>query len=101
MKHTSTVLKPTTPFHTLVEFVDADDKINDKIHTHDLTLEVNSIKNQLQTRNLDVQQSEQLMFTQPRDPNKKHEPAYKRYCSNCHKTNHSMSTCFKKREDKD
>ena len=86
MKHTSTVLKPTTPFHTLVEFVDADDKINDKIHTHDLIFEVNSIKNQLQTRNLDIQQSEQLMFTQPRDPNKKHEPAYKKYCSNCHKT---------------
>ena len=75
MKHTSTVLKPTTPIHTLVEFVDADNKTNDKIHTHDLTLEVNSIKNQLQTRNLDIQQSEQLMFTQPRDPNKKHEPA--------------------------
>ena len=65
VKHTSNVLKPTTPFHTLVEFVDADNKTNDKIHTHDLTLEVNSIKNQLQTRNLDLQQSEQLMFTQP------------------------------------
>ena len=77
MKHTSTVSEPSKPFHTLVKLVDAEDIANDKIRTHDLTLEVNSITNQLQSQNLETQQSEHLMFTQSRDPNNKHKPAYK------------------------
>ena len=40
-------------------------------------LGVSSIANELQSQNLEPQQSEQLMFTQPRDPNNKHKPAYK------------------------
>ena len=39
------------------------------------------------------------MFTQPRDPNNKAKPAYKKYCSYCHRTNHSISACFKKQRD--
>ena len=39
------------------------------------------------------------MFTQPRDPNNKHKPAYKKYCSYCHRTNQSISACFKKQRD--
>ena len=39
MKHTSTASKPSIPFHTLVKRVDAEDIVNDKIRTHDLTLE--------------------------------------------------------------
>ena len=35
VKHTSTVLKPSIPFHTLVKLVDAEDIANDKIRTHD------------------------------------------------------------------
>ena len=58
-----------------------------------------SITNQLQSQDLDIKQSEQLMFTQPRDPNIKHKPAYKKYCSYCHRTNHSISACFKKLRD--
>ena len=77
VKHTSTVLEPSISFHTLVKLVDAEDIANDKIHTHDLTLEVNSITNQLQSQNLETQQSEHVMFTQPRDPNNKHKPAYR------------------------
>ena len=45
VKHTSTVLEPSIPFHTLVKLVDAEDIANDKIRTHDLTLEGNSITN--------------------------------------------------------
>ena len=75
MKHTSTVLEPSIPFHTLVKLVDAEDITNDKVRTHDLTLEVNSITNQLQSQNLETQQFVHLMFTQPRDPNNKHKPA--------------------------
>ena len=39
VKHTSTVLEPSFPFHTLVKRVDAEDIANDKIRTHDLALE--------------------------------------------------------------
>ena len=99
VKHTSTVLEPSIPFPTLVKLVDAEDIANDKIRTHDLTLEVNSITNQLQSQNLETQQSEHLMFTQPRDHNNKQKPTYKKYCSYCHKTNHSISACFKKQRD--
>ena len=39
------------------------------------------------------------MFTQPKNPNNKNKPAYKKYCSYCHRTNHSISACFKKQRD--
>ena len=58
VKQTSTVLEPSIPFHTLVKLVDAEDIANDKIHTHDLTLEVNNITKQLQTQTLNSQQSD-------------------------------------------
>ena len=99
MKHTSTVLEPSIPFHTRVKLVHAEDIANDKIRTHDLTLEVISIANQLQSQNLDMQQSEKLCFTQTRDPNTKQKPAYKTYCAYCHRTNNSNSVCFKKQRD--
>ena len=75
VKHTSTTLEPSIPFHTLVKLVDAEDIANDKIRTHDLTLEVNNITKQLQTQSLHPQQTDQVMFTQPRDPNTKIKPA--------------------------
>ena len=75
MKHTSTVLEPSIPFHTLVKLVDAKDIANNKARTHDLALEVNNITKQLQTQTLDSPQQKQLMFTQPRAPNNK-KPAY-------------------------
>ena len=93
------MLEPSIPFHTLVKLVDAEDIANDKIRTHDLTLEVNNITKQLQTQTLNSQQSDQIMFTQSRDPNNKTKPAYKKYCSYCHRTNHSISACFKKQRD--
>ena len=59
-------MKPSISFHTLVKLVDAEDIANDKIRTHDLTLEVNNITKQLQTQSLHSQQSDQVMSTQPR-----------------------------------
>ena len=91
VKHPSTVLEPSIPFHTLVKLVDAEDIANDKIRTHDLALEVNNITNQLHTQTLEPSSQEQRMFTQPKDPNNKNKPAYKKYCSYCHRTNHSIS----------
>ena len=75
VKHTSTVLEPSFPLHTLVKLVDAEDIANDKIRTHDLALELNNITNHLQTQIFDSSQQEQLMFTQLRDPNNKNNPA--------------------------
>ena len=99
VNYTSTVLEPPIPFHTLVKLVDAEDTANDKIRTHDLTLEVNNFTKQLQTQSLNSQQSDQIMFTQSRDPNNKTKAAYKKYCSYCQRTNHSISACFKKQRD--
>ena len=99
VKHTSTVLEPSIPFHTLVKLVDAEDIANDKIRTHDLAFEINSITKQLNTQTLDHSSQEQLMYTKPKDPNNKNKPAYKKYCSYCHRTNHSISACFKKQRD--
>ena len=99
VKHTSTVLEPSIPFHTLVKFVDAEDIANDKIRTHDLALEINNITKQLNTQTLEPSSQEQLMFTQLKDPNNKNKPAYKKYCSYCHRTNHSIPAYFKKQRD--
>ena len=77
VKHTSTVLEPSIPFHTLVKLVDAEDIANDKIRTHDLALEINNITKHLNTQTLDHPSQEQLMYTQPKDPNNKNKPAYK------------------------
>ena len=71
MKHTSTVLEPSIPLHTMVKLVDAEDIASEKIRTHDLALEVNNITKQLQTQTLDSSNPEHLMFRQPRDPNNK------------------------------
>ena len=76
VKHTSTVLEPSIPFHTLVKLVDAEDIANDKIRTYDLALEINKITKQLNTQTLDPSSQEQLMFTHPKDPNNKNKPAY-------------------------
>ena len=92
VKHTSTVLEPSIPFHTLVKLVDAEDNANEKIRTHDLALEVNNITKQLHTQTLEPSSQKQLMFTQPKDPNNKNKPAYKNFCSYCHRTKHSISS---------
>ena len=36
--------------------------------------------------------------SQSRDPNNKTKPAFKKFCSYCHRTNHSISSCFKNTE---
>ena len=78
VENTSFVLESSIPFHTLVKLVDAEDIAKDKIRSHDLTLEIISFTNQLQLQNLETQQSEHLVFTQPRDPNNKHKSAKKK-----------------------
>ena len=52
MKLLRTVLESSLPLRTLVQLVDVEDITNDKIRTHDFSLELNSITNQLQSQNL-------------------------------------------------
>ena len=39
------------------------------------------------------------MVTQSGDPNNKSRPAYRKYCSYCHESNHSISNCYQKQRD--
>ena len=48
VKHVTTVLEPSIPFHTLVRHVDSEDIANEKIRTNDLALEKKT-KYQLKT----------------------------------------------------
>ena len=41
------------------------------------------------------------MVTQPGDTNNKSKPAYKKYCSYCHKNNHGVSHCYQKQRDEE
>ena len=42
-----------------------------------------------------------IMDTQLGDPNNKSKPAYKKYCSYCHKNNHGVSNCYQKQRDEE
>ena len=64
VKHTSTVLEPSIPFHTLVKLVDAEDITNEKIRTLDLPLEVNSLTSKLSSHTLNSEDiTPEVMFT--------------------------------------
>ena len=72
MKHTSTVLEPSIPFHTLVKLVDAEDIDNDTIelmilHLKSIPLQINYNHKTWIHNNLN-----NLCFTQTRDSNHKH-----------------------------
>ena len=83
VKHVSTLLEPSIPFHKLVRHVDSEDIANKKIRTNDLALEINKI--QIDNYNNDKElEHDHIMVTQPGDPNNKSKLAYKIYCTNCH-----------------
>ena len=100
VQHVSTLLEPSIPFHTLVRHVDSEDIINEKIRTNDLALEINKIS--IENDNNDKElEPDHIMVTQPGDPNNKSKPAYKKYCSYCHKNNHGVSNCYQKQRDEE
>ena len=99
VKHVSTLLEPSIPFHTLVRHVDSEDIANEKIRTNDLALEINKVSLEDDTNKKEFEHEDQIMVTQSGDPNNKSKPAYKKYCSYCHKNNHSISNCYQKQRD--
>ena len=83
--HVSTLLEPSIPFHTLVRHVDSEDIANEKIRTNDLALEINKVSLEDDTSKKEFEHEDHIMVTQSGDPNNKSKPAYKKYCSYCHK----------------
>ena len=99
VKHVSTLLEPSIQFHTLVRHVDSEDIANEKIRTNDLALEINKVSLEEDTNKKEFEYEDQIMVTQTGDPNNKSKPAYRKYCSYCHKNNHSISNCYQKQRD--
>ena len=44
----------------------------------------------------------EIVIAQNIDPNNKSKPQFRKYCTDCHKSNHSISNCFRKqRQDEE
>ena len=69
-----------------------------KKRTNDLALEINKVSIEDDNNNKESEH-DQIMVTQSGNPNNKSRPAYKKYCSYCHKSNHSISNCYQKQGD--
>ena len=95
VKHTSTIIETSILFHTIVKLVDSEDRADDRIRTLALTSELNNITNQLQSQIIE-QPTEQHLLTQTKDPNKKTNMLTKNTAPTVTKTNHLISSCFKK-----
>ena len=100
VKHVSTLLEPSIPFHTLVRHVDSEDTANEKIRTRDLALEINKVSIEDNTNDKESEH-DHIMVTQSGDPNNKSKPACKKYCSYCHKNNLVTSNCYQKQRDEE
>ena len=77
IKHVSTLLEPSIPFHTLVQHVDSEDITDEKVRTNDLALEINKVSIEDDTKN-NESEHDHIMVTQSGDPNNKSKPAYKK-----------------------
>ena len=78
VKHVSTLLEPSIPFHTLVRHVDSEDIANEKIRTNDLALEINKVSLEDDTNKREFEHEDHIMVTQSGDPNNKSKTAYKK-----------------------
>ena len=85
VKHVSTLLEPSIPFHTLVRHVDSEDIANEQIRTNDLALEINKVSLEDDTNKKEFEHEDHIMCTQSGDLKNKSKPAYRKYCSYCHK----------------
>ena len=101
VKHVSTLLEPSIPFHTLVRHVDSEDIANEKTRTNDLALEINKVSLEDNTNKKEFEHEDHLMVTQSGDPNNKSKPAYKKYGSHCHKIIMVFQTVIKNQKQRD
>ena len=76
--------------------VDSEDITLKKIKTQELSLEINTLSNTFQQSTIIQDSPSESPQVQVMDPNNKSKPHFKKYCSFCHKINHSVSTCFRR-----
>ena len=87
-------------YHTLVLHVDSEGIANEKIRTNDLALELNKISNDDDDNDKELEHNH-IMVTQPGEPNNKSKPAFKKFCTYCHKNNHGVSNFYQKQRDEE
>ena len=76
--------------------VDSEDITLEKIKTQELSLEINNLSNTFQQNTTVLDSPPEPPQVQVMDPNNKSKHQFKKYCSFCHKNNHSVSTCFRR-----
>ena len=76
--------------------VDSEDITLEKIKTQELSLEINTRSNKFQQNTTIQDPPSEFPQVQAMDPNNKSKPQFKKYCSFCHKNNHSVSTCCRR-----
>ena len=76
--------------------VDSEDITLENIKTQELSLEINNLSNTFQQNTTILDSTPEPPQVQVMDPNNKPKPQFKKYCSFCHKNNHSVSTCFRR-----
>ena len=98
-------MESSIPFHTLVKFFDAKEITNEKnvLIIYHWKIEKNT---KLEPQNLSSEtydSNPEIMFTKTNDPNNGIKPHIRIHCNFCHKSNHSVSSCFRRqrREDKE
>ena len=97
VKHNSSSLEPSMPFHTLVNMVDSEDITLEKIKTQELSIEINSLSDNLKnTVTLNDTTSPPVNQLGQNDPKNKTKPQFKKYCTFYQKNNRSVSTCFRR-----
>ena len=96
VRHISNSFEPSIPFHSLVNMVDSEDITLEKIKTQELSLEINTLSNTFQQSTTIQDSPSESPQVQVMDPNNKSKPQFKKYCSFCHKNNHSVSTCVRR-----
>ena len=74
VKHVSTLLELSIPFHTLTH-VDSEDIANEKIRTNDLALGINKVSLEDDTSKKEFEHEDHITVTQSGDPNNKSKPA--------------------------
>ena len=87
VKHTFTVMQPSIPILTLVNFVDAEDITNEKVRTLDLPLRIIRVTSKLDFQKLSIETYEpngDIMLTRRTDPKNKCKPHFQKNCTYYH-----------------
>ena len=77
VKHVSSSLEPSIPFHSLVNMVDSEDITLEKIKTQELSLEINNLSTTFQQNTIIQDPPSEPPHVQVIDPNNKSKPQFK------------------------